>query len=100
MLHGIATLLPDALQVGVRQTNLLGLHCAALSMFDLLLHILMCPRLLRVHHVKLPPSPPCASRPLHRVVQAVPYWVDDESVRASMAASGPSPPRSIEGCAV
>jgi hypothetical protein len=29
----------------------------------------------------------------------VPYWVDDESVRASMAASGPSPPRSIEGCA-
>lgn len=32
-------------------------------------------------------------------LQAVPYWVDDESVRASMAASGPSPPRSIEGCA-
>lgn len=31
-------------------------------------------------------------------LQAVPYWVDDESVRASMAASGPSPPRSIEGC--
>mmetsp|Transcript_6084 Transcript_6084/g.17418 ORF Transcript_6084/g.17418 Transcript_6084/m.17418 type:complete len:754 (-) Transcript_6084:271-2532(-) len=30
-------------------------------------------------------------------LQAVPYWVDDESVRASMAASGPSPPRSIEG---
>lgn len=30
-------------------------------------------------------------------LQAVPFWVDDESVRASMAASGPSPPRSIQG---
>lgn len=34
---------------------------------------------------------------LFTLLQAVPYWVDDESVRASMAASGPSPPRSIEG---
>ncbi len=32
------------------------------------------------------------------LAKAVPYWVDDESVRASMAASGPSPARSIEGC--
>lgn len=36
---------------------------------------------------------------LPELVQAVPYWVDDESVRPSMLQSAPQPPQAVPGAA-